>query len=193
MWAQQHLSPAQIWSTGRKLKFLSTKTVNNQNKKQLCSKKTPHSEVNGQKSLCSRHRQTEYSVPRGRLRSREAKVHFSKSQNHRMLSVGRDFKRSSSPKIHCHSQGYLTLKTLPNLALNPARVGASTASLDNLFQYLTTPTVKNFFLISNLNLSFFNLLLVNTSEVIPTFSPCALCSDMKLINMKNKLLGSVDK
>jgi len=44
-----------------------------------------------------------------------------------------------------------------NLALNTAREGAATASLGSLFQCFTTLTVKNFFLISNLNLPSFSL------------------------------------
>jgi len=39
-----------------------------------------------------------------------------------------------------------------SLALNASRSGASTTSLGNLFQCVTTLCVKNFFLISNLNL-----------------------------------------
>ena len=39
-----------------------------------------------------------------------------------------------------------------NLALNASRDGASTTSLGNLFQCFTTLCVKNFLLISNLNL-----------------------------------------
>jgi len=49
------------------------------------------------------------------------------------------------------------LKAPSNLALNRAREGAATASLGNLCQGLTTLTVKNFFLISNLNLPSFHL------------------------------------
>jgi len=49
------------------------------------------------------------------------------------------------------------LKAPFNLALNTARDGRATASLGNLGQGLTTLTVKNFFLISNLNLFFFGL------------------------------------
>jgi len=44
------------------------------------------------------------------------------------------------------------LRALSNLAVNVSRDGASTASLGNLFQCFTSLTVKNFFLISNLNL-----------------------------------------
>ena len=43
-----------------------------------------------------------------------------------------------------------------NLALNTAREGAATASLGNLGQCFTTLMVKNFFLISNLNLPSFS-------------------------------------
>jgi len=43
------------------------------------------------------------------------------------------------------------------VALNTAREGASTASPGNLFQYLTTLIVKNFLLLSNLNLPSFSL------------------------------------
>ncbi|KAK4827794.1 hypothetical protein QYF61_021747 [Mycteria americana] len=49
------------------------------------------------------------------------------------------------------------LKTPSNLALNNSRDGASTTSLGNLFQCLTTLIVKNFFPISNLNLPSFSL------------------------------------
>jgi len=44
------------------------------------------------------------------------------------------------------------LRATSSLALNACRDGASTASLGNLFQCDTTLTVKNFLLISNLNL-----------------------------------------
>jgi len=49
------------------------------------------------------------------------------------------------------------LQAPSNLALNPAREGAATASLGTLGQGLTTVVVKNFFLISNLNLPSFIL------------------------------------
>lgn len=41
--------------------------------------------------------------------------------------------------------------------MGPPRKGASTAPLGSLFQYLSTLSVKNFFLMSNLNLSSFSL------------------------------------
>ncbi|KAK4829612.1 hypothetical protein QYF61_005739 [Mycteria americana] len=49
------------------------------------------------------------------------------------------------------------LKAPSNLALNTSKDGASTTSLGNLFQCLTTLIGKNFFLISNLNLPSFSL------------------------------------
>jgi len=49
------------------------------------------------------------------------------------------------------------LQATSNLALNTAREGAATASLGNLGQCLTTLRVKNFFLVSNLNLPSFSL------------------------------------
>jgi len=49
------------------------------------------------------------------------------------------------------------LQAPSNLALSTAREGAATASLGNLGQGLTTLRVKNFFLISDLNLPSFSL------------------------------------
>jgi len=49
------------------------------------------------------------------------------------------------------------LPALSNLALNPAREGAATASLGNLGQGLTALTLRNFFFVSNLNLPSFSL------------------------------------
>ena len=49
------------------------------------------------------------------------------------------------------------LRAPSNLAWNVSRDGASTTSLGNLCQCLTTLTVKNFFLISSLHLPSFSL------------------------------------
>ncbi|KAK4808555.1 hypothetical protein QYF61_009858 [Mycteria americana] len=49
------------------------------------------------------------------------------------------------------------LRALSNLTWNVSRDGASTTSLGNLFQCLTTLIVKNFFLKSSLNLPFLSL------------------------------------
>jgi len=62
------------------------------------------------------------------------------------------------------------------LALNTAREGASTASLGNLCQCLTTLRVKNLFLVSNLNLPSFSLKPLNLSlhSLIESPSPSIL-------------------
>jgi len=61
----------------------------------------------------------------------------------------------------CHGQGHLLLdeaaQTPPNLALNTAREGAASASLGNLCQGFINLTVKNLFLLPNLNLLSFSL------------------------------------
>ena len=79
---------------------------------------------------------------------------------HRMLWVGRDLEDPSVPPP-CHGQGPLPpaqgAPSPDNLALNPAREGAATASLGSLGQGLTTLTGKNFFLISNLHLLSFSV------------------------------------
>jgi len=49
------------------------------------------------------------------------------------------------------------LKAPSSLALNTAREGAPTAALGSLLQCLTTLAVKDFFLISDLNLPSFSL------------------------------------
>jgi len=49
------------------------------------------------------------------------------------------------------------LRAPSSLAFNTAREGAATASLGNLGQGLTILTLKNFFLMSNLNLPSFGL------------------------------------
>jgi len=49
------------------------------------------------------------------------------------------------------------LKALSSFTLNVSRDGASTTSPGNLSQCFTILIVKNFFIISSLNLPFFNL------------------------------------
>ena len=51
----------------------------------------------------------------------------------------------------------MSLSTTSKQFLNTSRDGNSTTSLGTLFQCLTTLSVKTFFLISNLNLPWFNL------------------------------------
>ena len=60
------------------------------------------------------------------------------------------FKPSATGRVVNH-QTRLPRAT-SSLALSPSRDGASTASLGNLFQCVTTFCVKDFLLISNLNL-----------------------------------------
>ncbi|KAK4831204.1 hypothetical protein QYF61_016041 [Mycteria americana] len=82
-------------------------------------------------------------------------------RNHSIVWVGRDLYRSSSttpPAMSRDIFNYIRLLRAPsNLALNVSRDGASTTSLGNLFHCFTTPTVKNFFLLSSLNLPSFTL------------------------------------
>ena len=69
-------------------------------------------------------------------------------------------------------------KASSNLALNTARDGASPASLDSLCQCLTTFTVKNFFLVSNLNLCSFVL---NPSPFVLAKKGCRAAGHTKLV------------
>ena len=61
----------------------------------------------------------------------------------------------------CRGQGHLSpirlLKALSSLTLNTSKDWTSTTSPDNLFQCLTTLIIKNFFLMSRLNLPSFSL------------------------------------
>ena len=70
------------------------------------------------------------------------------------------------------------LRAPSNLALNTAREGAATASLGNLGQGLTTLRVKNFFLISSLNLPSFSLkpspLVLSLHALVKSPSPALL-------------------
>ena len=70
------------------------------------------------------------------------------------------------------------LKAPSNPTLNPAREGAATASLGNLGQGVTTLTVKNSCLISNLNLRSFSLkpspLVLSLHALVKSPSPAYL-------------------
>ena len=73
-----------------------------------------------------------------------------------MLWVGRDLsdRLVPTPAVGRDTSQQTRLLTAPSsLALSASREGASPASLGNLCQCLTTLTVKNFFLISCLNLT----------------------------------------
>jgi len=81
--------------------------------------------------------------------------------NHRIIESwnGLGWKRppsssSFSPPAMCRVANHQTRlpRATSSLALNASRDGASTTSLGNLFQCFTTLWVKNFLLISNLNL-----------------------------------------
>ena len=91
---------------------------------------------------------------------------WGKSQNHRIIEF------SSNPTLlqwrggH-HSQITL-LRVLPRLTLKVSRDGESITSPGNLFQCLTTLIVKDFFLLSNLNLP---------SLSLKKISPCSLSTD----------------
>jgi len=67
------------------------------------------------------------------------------------------------------------LKPPSTMVLNTAREGVATASLDNLGQCLTILTVKNFFLLSNLNLSSFSFkplpLVLSLQAIVRSPSP----------------------
>jgi len=74
-----------------------------------------------------------------------------------MVWIGRDLQDHLVPTPPAMSRDVFDqtrlLRAPSNLGLNTARERAATASLGNLFQCFTTLMVKNFFLISNLNLS----------------------------------------
>jgi len=58
----------------------------------------------------------------------------------------------NSPAMKRDTYSYIRVLRAPSsLTLSASRDGASTTSLGNLFQCLTTLTVKDFFLISSLN------------------------------------------
>ena len=70
-----------------------------------------------------------------------------------------------------------------SLALNASRDGASTASLSNLFRYVTTFHVENFLLISYLNLPCLRLkplpLVLSLSTLVNSRSPSCLYAPFK--------------
>jgi len=80
------------------------------------------------------------------------------------------------------------LRAPSNLALNPAREGAVTASLGNLGQCFTNLMVKNFFLISHLNLPSFSLkpfpLVLSLHTPVKSGTPChRTCSQVKVTTL----------
>jgi len=84
----------------------------------------------------------------------------------------------------CHGQGHLPLDQVAQSPIQPglehSQGGASTAPLGNLFQCLTTLVVKNFFLISNLNLPSFNL---------KPLTPCPITTSPSKKSLSSFLVG----
>ena len=74
-----------------------------------------------------------------------------------------------------------------NLALNPAREGAATASLGSLGQVLTTLMGKNFFLLSNLNLRSLSL---KEAPGWPTQAPTCKGPVPLLRHVRDETLGA---
>ena len=113
------------------------------------------------------------------------------SQNHRITQVGKDLQDHHVQPQPNHTALTLTtlcqimsLSTTSKQFLNTSRDGDSTTFLGSLFQCLTTLSVKQIFLIANLNFPWYNLrpfLLVLTpvtSEKRPTRSHCKHLSDI---------------
>jgi len=104
-----------------------------------------------------------------------------KNLNHSMVWVGRNFKDHLVPSP-CHEQGHLPLDQVAQSSIQPGlehcQGGASTASLSNLCQCLITLIVKNFFLISSLNLPSFSFkplpLLLSLHALVKSLSPMCL-------------------
>ena len=92
------------------------------------------------------------------------------SQNHRIIKVGKDHEdypvQPSTYPQYCPIT--TRLRTTPTLSLNTSRDADPTTSLGSLFQCITTPPEKKFFLISNLTLSWHNL---RPSPLILLLSP----------------------
>ena len=80
---------------------------------------------------------------------------FKVLQNHRILRVGRDLwgPSSSTPLQWAGTPQIRLPRAWSIVTLNVFRDGASTTSLATLFQCLTTLTVKDLFLLSNINVT----------------------------------------
>ena len=109
------------------------------------------------------------------------------SQNHRMVRVGRDHIGHLVPIpplwAVTPSNGPGCSKPHPTWPWTLSRSGASTTSLGNLFQCLTTLRVKTFFLMSNLNLPSFSLnslpLVLSLYALVKSPSPAFLCATFR--------------
>ena len=89
------------------------------------------------------------------------------------------------PPAMCRVTNHYTRmpRATSSLALNASRNGASTTSMGNSFQCFTTLCVKNFLLISNLNLPYLNLksflLILSLSTLENSRSPSCLYAPFK--------------
>ena len=112
------------------------------------------------------------------------------SQNHRMAWVEKDHNdhRVSTPRLCANHQRIANHQSrLPratsSVVLNASSDGTSTTSLGNLFQCITTLWVKNFLLISNLNLPCLSLrpfpLVLSLSTLVNSHNPSCLCAPFK--------------
>jgi len=99
-----------------------------------------------------------------------------------MVWVGKDLKGHLIP-TPLHGQGHLLLDQVAQSPIQPGLEhfqggGAFTASLGNLFKYLTSLMVKNFILISNLDITCFSLkplpLVLSLHALVKSPSPAFL-------------------
>jgi len=126
--------------------------------------------------------------------------YFCLSPFHRILESENDlgwkgpYRSSSSHPSAMGSDPFHQPRLLPapsNLALNPAREGAATASLDNLGQGFTTLRVRNFFLMSNLNPPLFQLKAITPCPVTPCPCQNPLSSSLAASSGTGRLLSGV--
>ena len=88
--------------------------------------------------------------------------------------------RSHLDQYACTEQGHLQLdqglRACTSQVLKVSRDGASTTSLGSLFQCFMTLTLKDFFLISKLNLPYFSLkpLVLSQQTLLTKMLPCFL-------------------
>ncbi|KAK4817104.1 hypothetical protein QYF61_027967 [Mycteria americana] len=108
--------------------------------------------------------------------NRHQRSNFSLLYLTRMVWVGRELQGSSMGRDIFHKIGLL--KALSNLTWNTSNDGASTISLGNLLQGLSTFTVKNVFLMFNIKLFKFQ-----------TVAPCPC----RYLSLQSRLPGTVSR